>query len=341
MVSIPKSIDDLSQQLLEIEEQTESTSEFFTILREQKLTTKEISNIIDVKKYDEITKGFELIQYYLSFEKRMEALSILENIDEVMNETYEDYLSAGYEFVTEDVFLKLKEERIHDDQIDLLYVVTRIISGDNVNIFREDLKYANGWQLQTPIRLFDMKQVALDNVGGRLLGRLDDDKYNKVICKILNREAKGDDLKKVREIPDGYGWPTLGLNQRVWAVIDINTPDDILIDAFKGWLKEARALPIFANNSTPNHIFSDGVIKSNHIKKWYSLRLLAYLDLKILSLFTGANLTMKQYADIVYFDEFDIDATEKVRKTLIPLAKEVMRTGYLNNLLRKVLAEGS
>ncbi|CDJ78469.1 Hypothetical protein SMB2099_3855 [Serratia marcescens SMB2099] len=48
---------------------------------------------------------------------------------------------------------------------------------------------------------------------------------------------------------------------------------------------------------------------------------------------------MKQYGDILYFDNFDIDNTEKVRKTLIPLVSEIFSGGYLNNLLKKIIAE--
>lgn len=349
-MSIPRSIDVLNEQLADIEKKLHATSEFFSVLRMNKLTVKDLTSIIDVKKYDEITKDFEPIQYYISFEKRREALYVLEEINDIENETYENYLLDEKESIadgelmdgelfTEDEFLNYKKERIEALQMELAYIIGRIISGDNVSIFKEDLDYARGWEFQTPIRHFDMKQVALGHLGSKLLGGMDDEKYNELIFKMIAGDASVDDLNALRNIPDGYGWPTLGLNQRVWAEIDINTPDDILFEAFKNWLKEARALPVFSNDKILHDQFSEGVVKSNHIKKWYSLRVLAYLDLKIFSTVIGVNLTMKQYADIVFCDEFNIDTTEKVRKTLIPLVKEIMGTGYLNNLLKKIIAE--
>ncbi|EPR1089492.1 DUF6387 family protein [Serratia marcescens] len=337
-MAISKSKDEFEQQLSIIEEKLKSSDDFFSILRENKLSIQSLAKLIDVKKYDDVTKDFELIQYYISFEKRREALSQLDYIDELEKGTYEECIGSGNDAISEKEFLAKKESDIAAEKIELLYFIERIISGDNAAVLHEDLTYADGWQYQTPIRLFDIKEIAFENQRNGLLGGMENDSYNEVLSRMISGKYNLEDLKKYREIPDGYGWPTLGLNQRVWAEIDVNTPDDILIEAFKNFIKDARSHSFFAGD-TPYHLFSEGEVKGSHIKKWHSLRVLAYLDLKIFARISGSRLTMKQYGDILYFDNFDIDNTEKVRKTLIPLVSEIFSGGYLNNLLKKIIAE--
>jgi len=337
---IPKSIDELNQQLKIIEEEADSIDKFFSILRESNLKAKDLPSIINVKDYDNVTKDFAPVHFYVSFERRREALYILDSLDEVNNETYEQYIDEGNDYIPENEYLKDKKERLKYDQIDLHEIITRIISGNNVAINEADTKYINGWQLQTPITTIDMKTIAFDNkMGGAYLGGMDVEESNNVLFRIISGTATGDDYKKLREMPQGYGWPAYGLNQRVWAQIDINTPDEILMLAFSNWLKETRKLPVFQNSDVPYHLFSKGNVKDIHFKKWHSLRVLAYLDLKIFSSVTGTKITMKNYADILYFDDYEKDTTEKVRKTLIPMVNEIFGSGYLNNLLKKILSE--
>ncbi|ENR1380707.1 TPA: DUF6387 family protein [Yersinia enterocolitica] len=338
-MAIPKNINELDKQLSDLAEEIHSADDFFSILQENKLSAKDLATLVDVRKYDEITKDFDPLQYYVSFVKRREALFHLEYIEGLKKETYEEYLDAGDDFVSEADFIKERQDEISIEQMELLPFVTRLIAGDNVSIFQEDIKFGDGWQLQTPIRTIDMKGIAFENHRNGIFGGMSDEVHNNLIFKIICGDANGDDIRDLRCIPDGYGWPELGLNQRVWAEIDVNTPDEILIEAFKNWLKEAKKMPVFTDKDIPYHLLSEGVMKSNHIKKWYSLRVLAYLDLKIYALISGVRITMKQYGDILYFDEFDIDATEKVRKTLIPLVNEIFSGGYLNNLMKKIIAE--
>ncbi|MCW1971436.1 UNVERIFIED_ORG: hypothetical protein FHW05_000250 [Pantoea agglomerans] len=337
---IPKSIDELNEQLKGIEEEADSVDKFFSILRNSNLKARDLSSIINVKEYDEITKDYTPLHFYVSFERRREVLYILDSLYELNNETYEEFLEEGNDYVTKEQYLSDKKERLKYDQIDLLEIITRIISGDNARVTDSDTKFINGWQLQTPITTIDMKTIAFDNkMVGALRGGMDDENNNTILFKIISGSATGDDYKKLKEMPQGYGWPTYGLNQRVWAQIDINTPDEILMLAFSNWLKETRELPIFKNSGVPYHLFSEGVVKDIHFKKWHALRVLAYLDLKILSCLTETKVTMKNYADILYFDDFEKDTTEKVRKTLIPMVNEILGSGYLNNLLKKILAE--
>ena len=336
----PKSEKEFEHQLSIIEEKLKSSDDFFLVLRENKLSPKNLAKLIDVKKYDEITKDFELIQYYIAFEKRRVALFQIDYIQELEKETYKEYIDAGNDSISEEEFIACKKDKISLEKFELLYFIERIIAGDNAAIYEEDLVYADGWQYQTPIRLFDIKDIAFESPRDCLLDRMDNDSYNETLGKMIIGKYDLEDLKKYEYIPDGYGWPTLGINQRVWAEIDVNTPDDILIEAFKRFIKDARAHPSFADRACFDR-YSKGDIKSSHIKKWHSLRVLAYLDLKIFSSISNpkSGLTFKNYGDIIYFDNFDVDNTEKVRKTLIPLVSEIFSGGYINNLLKKIIAE--
>lgn len=334
-----KGAEKLELELLKINEERENVSHFFQMLSSEPLSFKSLSNMIDVKEYDEETKGFGLLHYYVSFERRRIALYNIDYIEELTEETYETYVENGNLPIPKEEYALDKEERIISELAELMLPVTQIIAGKGALLNEEDIYCAETGALQIPIKTIDMKTISFANQRNGLFGGMLDENYNALISRIIHGDASGEDIAALRNVPDGYGWPTIGLNQRVWAEIDVNTPDDILIDAFKNWLSEVRKAPCFNDKDIPYHLFSDGVVKASHINKWHSLRVLAYLDLKIISRITHTKLTLKNIADIVYPDQYDIDTTEKVRKTLIPLVNEIMAGGYLNNLLKKALSE--
>lgn len=339
MTEIPISMKKMEADLAKISDERESAAHFFSILSSQPLSTNCLVEMIDVKKYDEETKGFDLLHYYVSFERRRMALYNIEYIDELVNETYNDFLEEGNDPLSLDEYNFHKSEKIKSELVELILPVTQIIAGKGALLNEDDIDCARTGVLQIPIKTIDMKSIAFLNQRNGLFGGMPDENYNELISRIIHGEASGDDIGCLRDIPDGYGWPTIGLNQRVWAEIDVNTPDDILITAFKNWLIEVRKLPCLNEQGIPYHLFSEGNVKSSHLNKWFSLRVLAYLDLKIIASITNTKLTLKNYADIIYVDQYDIDTTEKVRKTLIPMVNEIMSEGYLNNLLKKALSE--
>ncbi|WP_079656782.1 hypothetical protein [Serratia marcescens] len=122
-MAISKSKDEFEQQLSIIEEKLKSSDDFFSILRENKLSIQSLAKLIDVKKYDDVTKDFELIQYYISFEKRREALSQLDYIDELEKGTYEECIGSGNDAISEKEFLAKKESDIagRENRVALFY----------------------------------------------------------------------------------------------------------------------------------------------------------------------------------------------------------------------------
>lgn len=339
MSSIPKNADEFNEQMRNIAEDMERCNEGFRSLRESNYSLKDIIERIDISAYDEITKDFEPIQYYIAFKRRSRILESLEYINELRNESYEDFVLAGNDDVELEEYDDYRKEQVELEQYELKDDIYRIISGDNISIRKEDLQYVDAWRLSLPIRSLDMRSIAFENRRCGFVGGMESKEFNDVICKIWGESPTGEDIKKLRELPDGYGWPTKGLGQHIWAEIDLNTPDEILFEAFKNWVKDARKLPFFDNTDKPYYLMSSKMIKPNHLKKWRTLRVLAYLDLRILSLLTNVPITLKQYADVLYFDEFDIDTTEKVRKTLTPAVNQILDHAYLDCLLKKVLSE--
>lgn len=339
MGSLYKSAEHLEAELEKINEERENTARFFQILSAEPLSFKSLLSMIDIKHYDEETKNFELLHYYASFERRRLALYSIEYIDELTQETYEEFIEDGNSPVSVEEYLLDKSEKIKSELMELMLPVTQIVAGKGAELNEDDINCVQTGVLQIPIKTIDMKTISFANQRNGLFGGMPDENYNVLISRIIHGDANGDDITALRDIPDGYGWPTIGLNQRVWAEIDVNTPDDILINAFRNWLVEVRKTPSFNDKDIPYHLFSDGKVKASHLNKWFSLRVLAYLDLKIIASVTNTKLTLKNIADIIYADQYNIDTTEKVRKTLIPLVTEVMTGGYLNNLLKKALAE--
>ncbi|WP_140919729.1 DUF6387 family protein [Limnobaculum xujianqingii] len=338
------SIERLNNDMEKIQEEITSTQEALKIIQSLNLNSKDIISMVDVKTYDELSKDFKLIDYYLSFKKRESALEHIENITLIRNDTYEDYVNS-FSLDDEDKPLAKEEYEVDKEQqilvetIDLIKVILRILAGDNVSIWEEDLIHIRRG-IKEPIKLIDMKDIAFKNRYCGFMGGMSNESYNEIIAKAIHQNASLEDLHKLKEIPDGYGWAEDQINEGlVWAEIDLNAPDDILLDGFKNWLVRARAHHNTINGNVTHHSSVKNNVKPAHMKKWHSMRVLAYLDIKIFSSFINAPLTLNQYADALYFDEPDIDTTEKVRKTLIPLVNEILSGYYLNNLMKKITSE--
>lgn len=338
---LPKNADELNEQLTNIADDMTRCNEGFKALRESNFSLQEIVERVNVKKYDEVTKDFHLLQYYVAFKRRRKIIDGLEYIDEIMGETYEQFLLDGNDEISEEEFIELKNDKIELEQYELKDDISRIISGNSISINSDDVKHAQAWYLSLPVRTIDMKNIAFENRRNGFVGGMDNKEYNDVIYNVWGDGSTGVDITKLRQIPDGYGWPTNGLGQHIWAEVDLNTPDEILFESFKNWVKTARQLPHFTESPIPYNLMTSKIIRPSHINKWRKLRVLAYLDLKILSMITKFPITLRQYADVLFFDDFDVDTTEKVRKTLIPLANDVLDYAYLDCMLKKVLAENS
>lgn len=337
----------------EIEQACETISEgydFFNYIKGFDFGAKDVISAIHVDKYDELTKDYDGLQFYVAFKKRSEMIHNLNYAKSLEEETYEDYL-AGFseeDFSDELTLYPLSEPEFNEEKSsnldDELYPVSvfleKIFFGDPIAITKEDMKYLNHWVHRTGVVSMDIARIAFLNRYNGFMGGMKNKEYNEIISKVILSDAPSELLKSVREIPVGYGWESDGLNRNtIWAEVDLSVPDEILVEGFKNWLVHARGIhaTAFGENNLRKEVKNH--FKLSFLKRWKSLRVLAYLDMKILSSFFNQSPTLKQYGDALYFDEYDVDTTEKVRKTLLPLVQEILDGNCLEDLLRKIIAE--
>ncbi|WP_320738688.1 hypothetical protein, partial [Enterobacter roggenkampii] len=134
MFTLPKDANELNEQLNRIADDMETCNEGFRKIRELDVTIQEITDRVDVKKYDEITKDFHLIQYYISFQRRRKIIDSLEYINEMMSETYEQYLLEGNDEISIEEYEVYKKGQIELEQYELKDDIYRILTGDNIDI---------------------------------------------------------------------------------------------------------------------------------------------------------------------------------------------------------------
>lgn len=98
------------------------------------------------------------------------------------------------------------------------------------------------------------------------------------------------------------------------VMVDLQASDQDLIGAFKAWLKEARASE---NAETPSKR------ERPNYRKWAEYELLAYLDLKIWSVQTGASITFETMT-VALLPSVDPVGNTRIKDTVAPLAARLM-----------------
>ena len=113
------------------------------------------------------------------------------------------------------------------------------------------------------------------------------------------------------------------INEDVHLWVNLNAPDNVIIEEFKIYLKEARKF-LYDTKA--------GKLKSSKLKMLCDAKVLPYIDLKIW--LQRENLTMTQYeigSWLFPFDDEEVvgDPAEKIRKTTEPYVEEILDFGYL------------
>ncbi|HGK7505194.1 TPA: DUF6387 family protein [Citrobacter freundii] len=303
--------------------------------------------IFDVNEYDKNTSGFGLLEYYVNLNKRIEVIHYAEQIERYREMTYESYkdevISLGYykqdeeSLLTIDSYNEYKNDEILENINKVSWYIDELKEGRCLNL--ESLNLCDsGWNfhprldLFLPIKTIDLRTIAFN----QYIKKYGHSDTNKSIANLISGSVDVSDFETIRTCEFGYGWKNKSsfYKDKVWAEIDISVPDDILIESFRGWLKQARVECDIEIKGKKN-----ALIKKAHLLKWRKLKVLPFLDLKILALYFNETLTFNQIGSILFSDEYDIDTTEKVRKTLIPFANEVMADGYLNEIAAMITVE--
>jgi hypothetical protein len=118
-----------------------------------------------------------------------------------------------------------------------------------------------------------------------------------------------------------------GSNPRITATIDLSINDSQLKEDFAEYLSRKRA----ELNIAP---IKPKKFKPGKVKSLIDNRVLQYLDLRILDLYVNDSYCLEQHKlAALIFPEINTDTTEKIRKSTIPYATEMMDMDVINALL--------
>jgi len=111
-----------------------------------------------------------------------------------------------------------------------------------------------------------------------------------------------------------------GMHEQVFVEINLHATDDDLKNAFGEWLSNKRErksdhLPTPRKES----------YTQRDLNEWIQKRVLPYIDLKILAEYYNVNLTLTAAGRILFPDEYYVDLGERIRKTVKPLAEELLK----------------
>lgn len=125
-----------------------------------------------------------------------------------------------------------------------------------------------------------------------------------------------------------------------YLVMDLSAPDEIIMNDFKDWLNKIRSNSKFSNSPVKR-------ISKSEMSKWAQNRILPYLDIYLVANHLGASPTNYKYG-CALFPDMEVDVSEKIRKTVSPLADKLLSYDMLdalalaaNDARRQRLAEES
>lgn len=111
-----------------------------------------------------------------------------------------------------------------------------------------------------------------------------------------------------------------------FAEVDLSAPDELVIADFKRWLARIRKDKSF--DHSPVGRFTD-----KELARWVSNRALPYIDLTLMARVLDQPLP-HFWAGTIIFPGRDFDPAEKVRKTVAPLAGELLAYSMIEALKR-------
>lgn len=113
-------------------------------------------------------------------------------------------------------------------------------------------------------------------------------------------------------------------SESAYVEVLLSAPDEVILRDFAIWLAGMRRRKEF--DHSPVKRFTD-----KELARWAQNRVLPYLDLKIAADISGEKIPHHVIGGIL-FDGQDVDVAEKVRKTVAPLADELISYEMLESL---------
>lgn len=144
-----------------------------------------------------------------------------------------------------------------------------------------------------------------------------------LIAALLDEEVQA-----IRENPFDLLMKSRGIESLRWCTLmaNLNATDEQLERDFKSWLAEARELLAVPS---PRREFSP--VEFN---RWINAAVLPYFDLTFWASANDFKFTQATLANAIFPDEFDVDLTEKLRKTTIPMTNEIICDSRIINGLK-------
>lgn len=112
-----------------------------------------------------------------------------------------------------------------------------------------------------------------------------------------------------------------------YVCVDLDAPDESIIDAFKAWLRATRERPSTKNMwGLPQEV--PGRFSNAMINRWRRNAILPYLDLQLHQLESGIELPLHMIGNAIFSTTAEIDTTEAVRKTTRPSADRALELAW-------------
>lgn len=146
---------------------------------------------------------------------------------------------------------------------------------------------------------------------------------NEEIKKLINSPDDSFDFNKSDSLIISRPKSSVYMN-RAMLTIDLSATDEQLTNDFNDWLKSHRL--------TTNSRVREKRFSSKDFSKWINFRILPYLDLTLIADAEDKTLTQNMLGRILFPDEYNVDLTERIRRSVKPIAEQLLEKKVLESL---------
>ena len=114
---------------------------------------------------------------------------------------------------------------------------------------------------------------------------------------------------------------------RAMLTIELAGTDEQIKSDFSRWLHEHR--------KTTNYKGRENFFTIKDFEKWNTLKILPYLDLSIIAKAEEKSSTQNMLGRMLFPNEYNVDLTERIRRSVKPLAKLLMESNIIDALIHQ------
>ena len=144
------------------------------------------------------------------------------------------------------------------------------------------------------------------------------------------------DISSILNEPYSYQGSISPYLNQVNVVVDLDAPDNLIIESFCQWLSQVRKS---ADNGSRENKKPPKFFSKADFDKWYENRILLLIDLKNWASDNNKHIPNRFLGDVLFFDDYRRDRTELIRKTVNPMAKKVLSGTTLRALRLQACTE--